>query len=76
MRNKIRLGELRGIRFTPKGKIFVIPDDVRRLAIAIQPEPPTSQQEFRDRMDQIATRVLGDGWEQQRRQRRKIANLQ
>lgn len=69
LRAKISSGALRGIRFSPGGKIYVEPQAVQALAIAIRPEPPQSQEEFRARMNAVALRAIGgeEGLRQARR---------
>ncbi len=71
LKGKIRTGELRAVRYTPCGKIYVAPDDVRRLAITIQPEAPEGHQEFRARMDGLVNQILGEGWEAKYRKGRR-----
>jgi len=69
LRDKIARGQLRGFRLTPNGKIYIVPDDLEHLMVALRPEPPQSQEEFRACMNAVALRAIGgeEGLRQARR---------
>ncbi|HEV8713243.1 MAG TPA: hypothetical protein VGX03_10490 [Candidatus Binatia bacterium] len=73
LKRKILSGELRGVRFTPKGKIFVDIKAMEALAIAVSPASPQSPQDLRAWVNAVAKEVLGEDWEQRRKQQRRTA---
>ncbi len=61
LRMHVRRGHLAAIRFSPRGKIFVSPSAIRRLARPVQPDlSASSRRDFKARLDAIFERALSE----------------